>query len=247
METIGKILESIGLKGKEIEVYLAIIKLGSGSIVQIAKTTGIKRTTVYHCIEDLMEKGFVTKFIKDDKKIYIAEDPKVSLDNYLRDKENAIKAAVPELKNIFGIGSIQPEIKIYRNISGIRKILEDLLECKEKISRYYLSEALLEELMGEEFVGQFVRKRIKAGITSLSLRAFEKYHPQWEKNETHAHQLRKVKFLPEKYFVKPYITIYDNKVVVISAEEKIGFIIESKEFAKAQKAIFDMIWNSVAI
>jgi len=42
--------------------------------------------------------------------------------------------------------------------------------------------------------------------------------------------------------------IYDNKVVIISAkEERVGFIIESHEFAEAQKTIFDLIWNTAAI
>lgn len=44
------------------------------------------------------------------------------------------------------------------------------------------------------------------------------------------------------------MAIYDNKVVVISTkEEKLGFIIESQEFAQAQKVIFDMLWDNVAI
>ena len=37
--------------------------------------------------------------------------------------------------------------------------------------------------------------------------------------------------------------LYDNKSVVILAKEKIGFIIESNEYAQAQKAIFNTIWN----
>jgi hypothetical protein len=37
--------------------------------------------------------------------------------------------------------------------------------------------------------------------------------------------------------------VYDDKTVVISAKEKMGFIIESQEFATVQKAIFDMIWG----
>jgi sugar-specific transcriptional regulator TrmB len=247
MEKIIQNLENLGISGKEVDAYLALLKLRSATVIQLAKTTGLKRTTVYHCLEDLISKGLVSKVEKNDKKTYMAEDPKVALGNILNEKKESIDLVVPSLKEMFGIGVFQPEIRIYRNISGLRKIFEDLLKCEEKISRYYLSGTILEELMGEEFVETFVRKRIKAGITSLSLRAFEKYHPKWEKEGTHAQQHRKVKFLPEQYLVKPYMTIYDNKVVVISGQEKMGFIIESKEFADAQKIIFDMLWDTVAI
>ena len=247
MEEITQNLENLDIIGKEKDVYLALLRIKSATVIQLAKATNLKRTTIYHCLESLIEKGLATKIVKDDKKLYIAEDPKESFDNFLKERKNAIDLVVPELKNIFGIGTTQPEIKIYRNTSGLQKIFEDILQCKEKFSRYYLSGTILEELMGKDFVEKFVEKRIKAGITSLSLRAFEKYHPEWEEKSTHVHQLRKVKFLPEQYFIKPYMTIYDNKVVVISREEKMGFIIESKEFAEAQKIIFDMLWNTIAI
>ena len=36
-------------------------------------------------------------------------------------------------------------------------------------------------------------------------------------------------------------------MVVISGQEKTGFIIESPEFAQAQKTIFDLLWETVAM
>ena len=44
---IEKILEKIGLSNKEVTVYLASLHLGSQPASTIAKTTGIKRTTIY--------------------------------------------------------------------------------------------------------------------------------------------------------------------------------------------------------
>ena len=105
----------------------------------------------------------------------------------------------------------------------------------------------MEDLLGEDFLNDFIKKRVKAGIRSLSLRAF-KYKPFREKGIIHQKLLREVRFIPENIEIKPYMCIYDNKVVIISAkEEKVGFIIESHEFAEAQKTIFDIIWNTMAI
>lgn len=105
----------------------------------------------------------------------------------------------------------------------------------------------MEELLGESLVDAFVKKRINQGVKSLALRSFE-YKPLREKTKSQREQLRDVKYMPEGLKVKPYICIYDNKVVMISSkEEKFGFIIESKEFAEAQKQIFDMIWNNLAL
>lgn len=165
----------------------------------------------------------------------------------MRERKDTIANVLPDLKNIFGQDGFQPEIKIYRHKSGLKKIFEDILTCREKLCRYYISGFNIEDLLGEKFVDEFVKKRIKIGIKSLSLRSF-KYKPKREKGITHIKQRREVRFMPEETDIKPYICIYDNKVVVVSSkEERLGFIIESKDFSDAQKAIFDIIWNSAAI
>ncbi len=247
MKNIKKQLENLGFSEKEADVYLAVLKLKEATILQLAKITNIKRTTVYHLIDGLAEKGLVNKIIKNDKKYYLAENPKESLNNLLAEKKNIINSISPDLKNIFGQGALIPEIRIYRNISGIKKIFDDILTCEEKLCRYYIHSFNIEDLLSEKAVDNFVKKRIELGIKSLSLRSF-KYKPKREKGVFHAKQLREVKFLPESAIIKPYICIYDNKVVVISTkEERIGFIVESKEFADAQKAIFDMVWGKAAM
>lgn len=247
MKNIREKLKKLDLSEKEIDIYLAVLKLKQANITQIAEKANIKRTSAYHCLQNLINKNLVIKQIKNDKKIYIIEEPQEGLNNILREKKEIINSLIPEIKEIFGQASIVPEIKIYRNTSGLRKMFEDILNSKEKYSRYYLSDFILEDILGEKFIDEFVKKRIERKIVSISLRSFD-YKPTREKGIEHAKQYRKVKFLPNKIKIKPYMAIYDNKVVVISTkEEKLGFIIESQEFAQAQKVIFDMLWDNVAI
>lgn len=198
-------------------------------------------------MEELIDKELTAKITKDDKTYYFANDHKSSLNSLLIQQKEIIESVLHDLKNLLGKGAVIPEIKIYHNIAGLRSIFEDLLNSKEKIARYYVCDFNTDELLGIEFVDKFVKKRIEAGIKSLSLRSF-KYKPEREKELTHAKQLREVKFLPEGVELAPYMCVYDNKVVIISSKkEMVGFIIESQEFAEAQKAIFDLIWNTVAI
>lgn len=247
MENFEQNLKPLGIDGKDAEIYLALLRLKKATVIQLARITQIKRTTVYHCLDNLISKGVIRKSVENEKSYYIAEDPHACLDTLLEEKRRAIKRAIPELVGIFGTGLDYPDIKVYHNLSGAKKVLTDILTCKEKLCRYYLTGFSLEDYFGNEVVNEFVSKRINAGIHSKALRSFE-YKPEREKESTHAKQLREVKFLPENVKMKTYICIYDNKVSGISSkEEKLGFIIESKEFADAQKAIFDMIWNTIAI
>jgi sugar-specific transcriptional regulator TrmB len=239
-----KILE---LNEKEAKIYRAILRARRATVIELAKATNIKRTTVYHCLDALVEKGLINRIITDSHKYYYAEDPEESLKAMVKEKEEAIKKLIPDLKSIFGTELYQPEIRLYRNTAGLRKMYEDVLNAKEKVARYYLSSTNLEELLGQNFVDDFVEKRIEKKIMSLALRSFE-YKPEREKGTTHAKQFREVRFVPENIIIKPYICVYDDKVAMISTkDEKLGFIVQSHEFAEAQKAIFDMIWNSVAI
>ena len=70
-----KSLKQIGLKEKEIKVYLIILKLGSLSAQTISSETGIKRTTVYLVLEKLKKIGLVGEIIEKNKKIFFAEKP----------------------------------------------------------------------------------------------------------------------------------------------------------------------------
>lgn len=247
MEIIKEKLQSLGLSQKEAEIYLVLIKLKSATAVQLSKKTGIKRTTLYYCLDNLIFKGLIYIIEKDDKKIYIAEDPKESLRGILEEKKSVINSLSLDLKNIFGESTMIPEIKIYRNTQGLKKIFEGMLDSREKVIRCCIFNNLLEETLGQKFVDEIMEKRIKAGIACLSLRGLNSYLPPREL-PGHAKQLRKVKFLPAEFQIKPYIAAYDNRVVIISGvEEKVGFTIESKELADSLKTLFDALWNSIAV
>ena len=55
-DKLVKILENLGLSDNEARVYLASLSLGSTTIMKIAQTAEIKRTTVYSVIDSLKQK-----------------------------------------------------------------------------------------------------------------------------------------------------------------------------------------------
>ena len=69
-------LEQLGLKDRQIEIYLALLQMGEATIQEIAAKTKIKRTTVYSVLDNLVSKGLVTFIDKDWHRAYFAENPK---------------------------------------------------------------------------------------------------------------------------------------------------------------------------
>ena len=66
-----EILEQLGLSQREINIYLALLKLGSASIRDIAAQAGINRGTTYETLKELASKGVVSYFPKGKRRIFL--------------------------------------------------------------------------------------------------------------------------------------------------------------------------------
>ncbi len=103
---INNILSELGLKEKEIEIYLKILEQGKTTPAHIARLTGINRSTTYNIAKGLIERGIILEDV-GDKQIYLIALPPEELKNITRkeerellDKKNLIEQAVSELKAI---------------------------------------------------------------------------------------------------------------------------------------------------
>ena len=69
-------LQGLGLSNHEILIYLASLELGATSIWEIAKKSGVKRTTCYTVLEDLSMKGFASSSNDGKRDVYSVVSPK---------------------------------------------------------------------------------------------------------------------------------------------------------------------------
>lgn len=95
-----ELLKSAGLTDVEINVYLAVIDLGSCLAGEITRKTGIHRRTVYDAIERLVEKGLIS-YIKTNNRKYFEAYPPKKLAEIAREKEALLNSAIPELQKRF--------------------------------------------------------------------------------------------------------------------------------------------------
>ena len=54
-----QVLENLGLSEKEAEIYLALLELGTGTVVEVAKKSGVKRPTAYLVLDELKKMGYI--------------------------------------------------------------------------------------------------------------------------------------------------------------------------------------------
>jgi sugar-specific transcriptional regulator TrmB len=90
------VLQQLGLTRNESRVYLALLKLGSATAVEITKLSHVHRVNVYDTLERLREKGLISTIFQGKKRIYEAANPRQLL-KLVNEKQELIQQILPQL------------------------------------------------------------------------------------------------------------------------------------------------------
>lgn len=234
-----KFLHSIGLNEKSQKIYLALLKLADASASNIAKKAGLPRTTTYHHLESLIELGLASSYRHKNTRRFFAENPN-KIKGIFEGKISLSKKYIPELQKITS-GERFVNLHLFEGKEGMGQIIEEELNCKEKLVRSIGSVNDLRKVEGG--IISFTERRLLKKVFSKCLRPKnDSFDDDWIENQSR--ELREVKLLPEGLVVSGMIFIFDNKMTVITPEEEgVGFIIESKSLSKTMKTIFDALWG----
>ena len=71
-----EILISLGLSKREAEVYYALLHVEDALASELSEKTKEARTNTYDTLNSLIKKGLVSYVIKNNKKHFLAADPK---------------------------------------------------------------------------------------------------------------------------------------------------------------------------
>lgn len=248
MEQIKTILKNIGLTATETAIYLAGLDFPSIGVKELEKITGIKRTTIYHALETLMQKGLAAKKGTPSRLAFIMTEPKdikrliVSQIHVLEDQKKELDEILPLLQPKNSKQLAQSNILHYEGISGIKLVVEQALYCK---SRHWDIIAPNKNFFSEfdkKYADYFIQTRQERQISARSL---------WENNpgrralSPEEIKDRNPRYLPqvmEGHF-KSVMIIFDDKVAIISSlQELSAIIIQSPETHDLFKAMFEGLW-----
>jgi sugar-specific transcriptional regulator TrmB len=243
MQTIN--YEKLGLTKNEWQVYTTLLELGGGHASTIARKSKLPRVNCYYTLESLNQKGLVSIVNNNNVKYFSPESPKKILES-INEKSNYAKQILPELLSLTTSHAFKPKIKYFEGIEGVKNIFKDILDSGNEILGYSnlkgLGEIYDEHL--KELYKQKVENRIKSRLicpSSAEATNFtSKYYPP-----DYPRELLEILFInPREFWFEHEISIYGNKVAVISLdkEEIVGMIFESAAYAKSQTAIFNLAW-----
>lgn len=246
MRQIIESLEGVGLSDKAAEIYTALLQIGEGSVIEIAKKAGLKRTTVYNILPDLMSQGLVETTVKNKHRVFFIDDVR-RLEFDAQQKVKTVAALLPQLRAIQNILPQKPKITFYEGIGGMKELYEDTLDSIPAGGTILSYTGLTDffDMMPKEYYRWYVEERSEKKILIKVIAPDSPTARQWKQSAVK--DLRQIKLIPAKDFLfKGDTEIYANKVALISyAENFLGVIIESKEIHDMQKTMFELLWHAL--
>ncbi|MBI5370150.1 hypothetical protein HZA85_03110 [Candidatus Uhrbacteria bacterium] len=243
-----KTLDAIGLRQKDMDVYVSLLKLGTAPLRKLADECSLNRGTTYDTLKRLLDLGLVSFVDSKTHRFFTAEDPKkltgvaTRREVAVQEARGDLQEAIPHLQELLGWSKHRPSVRYYEGEVGVRDILEDLLKtcahASDKMYRVY-SSAGVRDLILHAWPG-FTKTRIQKKIRVKAIavgeggRTFGLDERRWLSHEQQS---------------PTYIFIYQHKTAYISVDdhrELFGVVIEDDAITLTQTMIFDSLWGQLS-
>lgn len=249
-------LQQLGLTDGETAVYLSLLKLGSVTNSPLAKDTQLQSSTVYYCLNSLVQKGFATYILKGNRKHFSAVDPEV-IPKILDEKQKQLDLQKKQTKHLISVlnqykhqSNEQTTAEIFEGFRGFQMIFRDILkQCKR--GDHYEAFAYSQQSTDDPAVKllfirhnkELKRKGVKLRLLApVSMR--ETFFNLYGKQFLDIYQ--KIRYT--KTVIPVGITIFKDTVIThIPENEKIISIrVKNAKLAMMYSEYFNFIWQSAA-
>jgi len=244
MANLLSILKSIGLSENQAKVYLAGLELGPTRILELARISGVKRTTIYSVMEELLDHDYFTTLKKEGKKQYLAIDPD-SLKHMILERHETLTHNLPELRALYSLSPVKPKVVFYEGIENLKRIMEEPIHLIPKGQLYYRINSGQQEMIkavGADWWKELAEKRVKKGLP-IKVIADRIPQPIPELVEAGPKALRDIRFLPKNIHIPVREQIYGDRVAIIDLKTLMALVIEDVNIARLHEVFFESLWD----
>ena len=236
-----ELLKKLGLNSKQIDVYLALLELGSQPASVIAKKISLPKSTVLFLLDQLLEKGIVLKSYKGKTQFFYAEveDLSKAIKQSQKSQNDALSELIPLLKEFKSPFTSKPKVSFYQGIENCKKSYLQILETQEEFLEFGNHKDLVDKF-GQKFMDDFISQRVKLNIKNQSISNSDSLHRSLKENSKT--QKRHLKLVPQNLgSLYSSICIYDDKVLILNLHsDAFAILIENAQLAMTMKTIFKL-------
>ena len=244
MATYEEDLIELGLNRNEAKVYLSLLELGITKSGPLVKKSKLYRVILYDTLQKLIDKGLVNYSTKNNVKFFQAE-PSEKLIEITKEKEYVAEQLSLKLNSIKPQTGSEKGAYVYEGWRGIKMAQENYFDemRKGKKGEYLMvgaSRTLHKKL--DAFFNYFHERRSRLKISARLL---------FNENNRRFGNLKKkyrpveVKFMPKNTITPSWISMYNDMVLIGSAEEDepMAFLIRNKTIAESYRTFFYSMWQ----
>lgn len=236
-------LVDLGLTEKEARLYQSALKLGPTTAQILSLESGLKRATVYGCIDSLLEKGLFHIEIKGVRKLFIAESPD-KLASLLDQKKQILTNIMPQLVQDY-LRSSPPvnTIKMYHGISGIKQVYDNILFNLKPGDEYFvISDQKKWYELDSDYFEDFIKKRATYDLVIKLILKNNEHAKNYQAKEDQYRE--KIKILPKNIDLNINMVILPQTILIVQTiEPLVAILIENSNVAAMNKMLFNIIWG----
>jgi len=227
-------LQEMGLTKNEAFVYRALLELGPSLEGQIARKTGMHRRSVYDTTEMLIQKGLIGYILRNNRRLFEANNPQRFLD-LVKEKEEIANSFMGEMMALYGKTKEKQETNFYKGKQGLKFVFEEQIAEGKEILIIGASPLAYEIL--QFYFHWFDKRRAEKRIKTRII--FNKIDKKIRI------PLSEIRYMPKKYTSPLAVNIYGSKVVLImwSKDNPFAIVIKQKEIADGYRNYFEMMWK----
>lgn len=242
------LLEKLGLTKGEIKVYLALNKLGESTVGPIGSESKVSKSKIYDILEKLISKGLVGYIIKEGKKHFVTNDPKM-ISCFIAKKEDDLEAIKKEADSLISelllqrqIGKPKKIAEIYEGFHGLKAIREELMtEFKSGDTLLVLGAPKVANDRWEGWLLDFHRKRCK---NNVGMRIIYNADAKDYGSVRTKMARTQVRYLPNHLVSPNWIDIFPSAIMLgIVSPITLAIVIRNKELVESFRSYFDVMWK----
>jgi len=230
----------LNLNTLEIKTYVALLELGPTFMKTLTTYTNIPTSKLYSIVKSLCEKDFITIFLENDKRKYVAKNPEYILDIF-KEEERNLETIISKLKP--KQQNEEEFISIYAGIKGIKRFYKFIIDnAKPKEILILGANRFVQEKM-ELFIKTWNVKRVDKKINlKIMYTNSTKKILNFVKNLDYT----EIKLLPDDITISSWMDVFDDYVAFFDITDNIkAYVIKNKDIANSQRKYFYYLWNKL--
>lgn len=251
MDPVDRLLRSVGLSSTESTVYLAGLTQSAVSVRELLKQTGIKRPTLYHALETLMQKGLAAKQGTAYRMKFSMTSPehlKHLVDERIRvlaKQKEEVNRLLPLFQQRLPNGTgTQMRIAHYEGIEGIKMVVEEALYCRSRQWEIIAPRKNFFSEFDRAYSKYYLETRRRREIRARSL--WEEGTAESDRSLTPSEiRMRDPRYLPTSLhgMFESVILLFDDNVAIISSlSAQSAILMQSVEIHRLFEALFEGLW-----